>query len=94
MKIAMTTFGLLTLILTGCGSSAQLVRKDTAGGVVALRGAFMPAMGEARMMMFEYCDGRFDAVEQGEQVSFRCREAGEGHNPTLAGLDEGTRGAP
>ena len=75
MKTTLTTFGLLILTLAGCSSSAQLVRKDAVGGRVALQGAFMPAMGEARLLMAEHCGGRFDAAEQPDAVEFRCRNA-------------------
>ena len=74
MKTVLTTL-FVTLTLVGCSSSAQLVRKDTAGGRVALQGAFMPAMGDARLLMAEHCGGRFEAVEQADAVDFRCRNA-------------------
>ncbi len=93
MKTTLVTFALMTLALAGCSSSAQLVRKDALGGVVALQGAYVPAMEDAQMLMVEHCGGRFDAVEQGDQVSFRCRDAaGESHNRPLAELDGHTRG--
>jgi hypothetical protein len=67
------------------------VRTDSAGGTVALHGPYMPAMGDARMLMVEHCRGRYDAVEQGDQVSFRCRAAGEAaHGAALAKLDTHT----
>lgn len=74
MKTLLTTL-FVTLALVGCSSSAQLVRKDAVGGRVTLQGAFMPAMGEARVLMAEHCRGRFDAVEQTDAVEFRCRDA-------------------
>lgn len=71
MKTLLTTL-FVTLALVGCSSSAQLVRKDAVGGRVALQGPFMLAMGEARVLMAEHCNGRFEAVEQAEGVEFQC----------------------
>lgn len=88
MKTTLITLILLTLMATGCAGSAQLARKDSTGGTVALEGPYMPAMGEARMLMVEHCGGRFTATEQGERVSFRCRSASEaGHGARVARLD-------
>jgi hypothetical protein len=89
MKTTLITLGLLILISAGCSSSAQLVRQDGRGGVVALQGAYMPAMQDARMLMVEHCGGRFEMLEQGDQLSFRCRQApGEERVAQLAELDE------
>lgn len=82
-----------TLMATGCAGSAQLVQTDSAGGTVALQGPYMPAMGEARMLMVEHCRSRIDALERGDRVSFRCRAAGEGGpGAVLAKLDSDTDG--
>ena len=61
--------------LSACSSSASLVRKDAGGGRVAIAGAYMPAMGEARALMFEHCHGRFHAEELGDSLEFRCGRA-------------------
>jgi hypothetical protein len=39
---------------------------------VQLQGAYMPAMSEARMLMVEHCAGRFETIEHGDMVDFRC----------------------
>jgi hypothetical protein len=78
MKTLMTTL-FVTLTLVGCSGSAQLVRTETGGGRAALQGAFMPAMGEARLLMATHCHGRFEATEQGRTVEFRCQaQPGQG----------------
>ncbi len=65
---------LVAMLFSGaCSSNAMLVRKDAAGGHVALHGAYMPAMAQARTLMAERCRGRFEAVELGQSVAFRCR---------------------
>lgn len=61
--------------LAGCGASATTVRHDAHGGRIALEGPYMSAMREARALMVEHCGGRFDAMELGRSVDFRCREA-------------------
>jgi len=61
--------------LSGCGTSAALVRKDGTGGRIELRGAYMPAMFEARELMVDHCYGRYDMLELGEALEFRCRRA-------------------
>ena len=91
MKSLMTTL-LVTLTLVGCSSSAQLVRKDTVGGRVALQGAFMPAMSEARVLMAEHCHGRFEAVERAQSVEFRCRDAAATGDAQVALATQGARG--
>ncbi|MFI5307469.1 MAG: hypothetical protein ACHQ53_08965, partial [Polyangiales bacterium] len=80
----LTTTLFLMLTLSACSSGAQLVRKDAAGGRVALQGAYMPAMADARMLMTEHCDGRYAMTERDGAVEFRC--AGQGaavQAPTL-----------
>jgi hypothetical protein len=64
---------LLLTSLSACSASATLVRKDQTGGTVQLEGAYMSAMGDARVMMAEHCGGRVDTVELGGSVEFRCR---------------------
>jgi hypothetical protein len=83
MKTLLTTL-FVTLTLVGCSGSAQLLRKDTVGGSVALQGPFMPAMREARGLMAEHCHGRFEAVEHGRSVEFRCRDAAATGDAQLA----------
>jgi hypothetical protein len=78
IKIVMTAFAMLSLTivagaLVACNSTATLVRKDALGGRVQLQGAYMPAMGDARMLMLEHCDGRFEYEERGDAVDFRCK---------------------
>jgi len=90
MKTTATTlFVLLTLALgtVGCSSSAQLVRGTTVGGQIALHGAYMPAMEDARMVMVEHCHGRFEAVEQGDHVEFRCAGAAASGGEQIALAD-------
>lgn len=58
--------------LTGCSAGASLVRSDEHGGVVALRGPYMPAMAEARLLMVSHCNGRVLVVERGDRAEFRC----------------------
>jgi len=73
-KIIAIAIVLTTTHLIGCaGGTAQLVQRHADGGRVKLTGAYMPAMGEARMVMLEHCEGRFDYLEQGETVAFECR---------------------
>jgi len=85
----LTTLMFASMILVGCSSTAQLVRKDTSGGRIALQGAYMPAMGEARMLMVEHCQGRYDAVETHDSVTFRCRNAAATVNESVALLGGG-----
>jgi hypothetical protein len=74
------TAALVMLTLSACSSSASLVRKDSGiGGRVQLAGAYMPAMADARMLMVEACQGRFEFVEVGEAVEFRCKSHGAKH---------------
>lgn len=70
LKIVMFALGTLAV---GCGSSASLTRKDTLGGRVALHGAYMPSMADARLLMVEHCQGQVDMVEVDAGVEFRCR---------------------
>jgi hypothetical protein len=72
MKTNLTSFALLMFTLCACSSGATLVRKDLAGGRVALAGAYMPAMADARLLMVDHCAGRFAATELGRDVEFRC----------------------
>lgn len=63
----------LAVISTGCGA-ASMVRTDPHGGRIALDGAYMAAMGDARVLMAEHCHGRFEAVEDRthDEVRFVC----------------------
>jgi hypothetical protein len=77
IKILMTAFAMISVTTAGGSfvahhSGASLVRTDTLGGRVALHGAYMPAMTDARALMDERCQGRFDYVEDGDAVEFRC----------------------
>jgi len=76
-KTKTITATLITLTLAGalgaCGS-AQLVQGHHSGGKLVLSGGYMPAMGEARMLMLEHCDGRFNYVEEGQGVDFTCTD--------------------
>ena len=76
MKTTLIMTGLL-LSLSARSSTANLVRKDALGGRVRLAGAYMPAMAEARTLMVEHCGGRFDYLERGEAVEFRCQHGEE-----------------
>jgi hypothetical protein len=66
------TAALVMLTLSACSSSASLARRDTMGGRVQLAGAYMPAMADARMLMVDACHGRFEYVDVGGAVEFRC----------------------
>jgi hypothetical protein len=70
---------LAILALSACSSSASLARRDTMGGRVQIAGAYMPAMADARMLMVDACRGRFDYVEVGSAVEFRCKRHAEQH---------------
>ena len=71
------TAAFVMLTLSACSSSASLVRKDMGiGGRVQLAGAYMPAMSDARRVMLDVCQGRFEVVEVGEAVEFRCKSHG------------------
>jgi hypothetical protein len=63
----------LILTLCACGGSASITRKDHIGGSVQLAGAYMPAMSDARLLMAEHCNGRFQASELDHVLEFRCR---------------------
>ncbi len=69
-NLAITAIVLLNLV--GCSATATLARKDPHGGRVALHGPYMPAMSEARLLMVEHCEGRFQMQEHGDIVVFRC----------------------
>jgi hypothetical protein len=72
----LAVFALLTV--SACAASgADLVRKDRAGGRVALQGGYMPAMADARQLMVDHCGGRFDMLELGDSVEFRCHRGAE-----------------
>jgi hypothetical protein len=75
MPKMLTTLLFVMLTLAACSSSATLVRKDPTGGRVDLRGPYMPAMADARLLMVDHCHGRYDAVELGDSVDFRCRKS-------------------
>jgi hypothetical protein len=76
------------LTLSACSSSASLVRKDAIGGRVQLTGAYMPAMGDARMLMTEHCNGRYEAVEVSSAVEFHCKGSnGHSAHPTMSGSE-------
>jgi hypothetical protein len=70
-----TTLGavLVALALVGCSSGAQLVRQDARGGRIALHGAYMPAVADARLLALEHCQGRFQLLELGHAVEYQCR---------------------
>jgi len=61
----------LLLTLCACGT-ARLGKTDSFGGRVLLQGSYMPAMAEARFLMGDHCGSRFQTVEQGNLVEFRC----------------------
>ena len=75
MHKTLVTAALIVLSLSACSGSAHLVRKDATGGHIALQGPYMPAMGDARMLMAENCQGRYEAVEHGNSVEFNCVRA-------------------
>jgi hypothetical protein len=62
----------LMLTLCACSGSANITRKDHIGGRVQLAGAYMPAMADARMLMVEHCNGRFQVAELDHSLEFRC----------------------
>lgn len=65
----------LILLVSGCAGSARFVRTDALGGRIALHGAYMPAMAEARLLMVDHCRSRYDATELGDRVEFKCSRA-------------------
>ena len=77
--------------LSACSSSATLVLKDGISGRIALRGAYMPAMADARVLMTEHCDGRYQMIETKGAVEFRCGQsaapAGDAHAVARNGAD-------
>jgi len=89
------TAAFVMLTLSACSSSASLVRKDIGiGGRVQLAGAYMPAMADARMLMVEACQGRFEFVELGKAVEFRCKNhvvqrTASGAQVAMAGTSKG-----
>jgi len=89
------TAAFVMLTLSACSSSASLVRKDIGiGGRVQLDGAYMPAMSDARMVMLDVCQGRFEFVELGKAVEFRCMSHGAQHTAggaevAMAGTSKG-----
>lgn len=88
MLKTLTTAAFVMLTLSACSSSASIVRKDSLGGRVQLAGAYMPAMADARMLMVEHCNGRYQAVELGSTVEFRCKA--NGGTQTTAGTEVAT----
>ena len=96
-KILTTVFVKMTVIIAlgssvACSSGASLVRKDELGGRVQLQGAYMPAMGDARLLMTEHCRGRFAYEERGVAVEFRCEAHGAPRSEGSAALALGTTG--
>jgi hypothetical protein len=65
-------------MLTGCASSAKLVRADALGGRIALHGSYMPAMLDGRLLMAEHCQGPVVARDLGTELEFRCAETADG----------------
>jgi len=74
MKNALT-LSFVVVALSACSSSAALVRRDAVGGRIALQGAYMPAMADARMLMTEHCDGRYQMVELRGAIEFHCGQS-------------------
>ena len=72
-----------SIIATGCGQATTLTKVDHAGSI-ALEGSYMGAMGDARLMMAEHCQGRFDVIELDHAVAYQCRNSGETHNLVAA----------
>jgi hypothetical protein len=50
---------LLVPLFTGCAGSARYLRRERDGGEIALSGAYVDAVGQARVLMTRHCDGRF-----------------------------------
>jgi hypothetical protein len=75
-RITFATLIALATLTVGCAGNASIVRKDSVGGRVELRGAYMPSMANARLMMVEHCQGPVDAIERGKSLEFRCRGNG------------------
>jgi hypothetical protein len=76
-KIVLTVFVTMTLTIAvgsevARRSGASVVRTDAMGGRVQLVGAYMPAMADARVLMFELCHRRYEYVELDQAVEFRC----------------------
>jgi hypothetical protein len=88
------TAALVMLTLSACSSSASLARRDTMGGRVQLAGAYMPAMADARLLMVDACQGRYEFMEVGGAVEFRCNNrsvthAAGGTELAMAGSSKG-----
>ena len=75
MKKTLFTLVMTCLVLGGCGG-AHLVAGHAGGGKIELSGGYMPAMSEARMVMVEHCDGRFDFIERSGRILFTCADSG------------------
>lgn len=69
--------------LTGCMGSAQMVKRDKAGGVLALKGDRDKAMDDAKAQMSAHCPGGYEIV--GEEMA-KVGEATESEGDT-----EGTK---
>jgi hypothetical protein len=87
MLRTLATAAIVMLTLSACSSSASLVRKDTIGGRVQLAGAYMPAMADARMLMVEHCNGRYEYLELGHAVEFHCKGKGHAVQPSTGGSE-------
>ena len=86
----LTAIVITMLALSACSGSANMIRKDRTGGRVEVAGAYVPAMMNARALMVEHCNGRFQATELDRAVEFRCRgsaapERGRGQNALFFG---------
>jgi hypothetical protein len=101
--ITVLAFALVAHALAGCGS-AHLVRADRHGGRVALDGAYMERVADARLLMASHCEGRFTiltadghgavdapAPDQ-ETADFEC-ETDSARSP-LTGVGELARATP
>ena len=89
-KLLMTVFAMIGLTMASGSwvadhSGASLVHADELGGRVQLAGAYMPAMADAQVLMAKACPGRFEFVEVGEAVEFRCTS--HGAQPTAGGTE-------
>ena len=76
----------ITMGLTGCMGSAQMVKRDKAGGVLALKGDRDKAMEDAKGQMSAHCPNGFEIV--GEEMA-KVGEATESEGDT-EGTKKGT----
>lgn len=69
MRYAVGLLGVAAVVLGGCGGSAVLIGHTANGGILGLDGDHDQAMGDARRLMSELCDGAYTIVGQRRAVA-------------------------